>query len=454
MKRAPLLFVLVAIAAAVAALVAFRSREKPEWTTSSPEALKEFDQALDARMRLYGEEATEHFRRAVELDPNFVGARVLYAETVRDKEERDKVLAPLATMDLSDRSDRERFLVKVIEMRHADAKPAEVENTIERFVDEHPDDPWGVFMLAGLSWERRDWDRASELYQRLLQVDPNWVLAHNNLGYLAMAQGRFAEAEERFRTYAFVAPDQANPHDSLAELLVLIGRYDEARSELETALAMRPDFCASYNNLLAIATMTGHPEEAEPVLRRVEKDCSPEMAAELRCEAAIVTAYFEEDFDAIWREPERFTCFPEQRPRGPLYHRMALLSGREDEARAEEKAWAERAARAEKNGYGPGKQEISVVWNHVQGVRRLAEGQPEEAAAHFRSAESAAVYWGVGQGRMKLYNLVNLAYALELAGEPDASKEALARASAVNPSFTELAFAGLPERTPGPRPGS
>jgi len=454
MRRAPLILALFAIAAGLAALVIFRTREKPTWTTSSPEALQEFDKALDARMRLYTDEAAEHLRRAVELDPDFVGARVLYAETVHGREGRDKVLAPLAEMDLSDRSDRERFLAQIVELRLSQAKPVEIESAVERFVDEHPEDPWGVFMLAGLAWERRDWGRAQELYLRLLQVDPNWVLAHNNLGYLAMAQGRFAESEERFRTYAFVAPDQANPHDSLGELLVLLGRYDEARSEFETALAMRPDFCASYNNLLAIATMTGHSDELEPVLVRVEQNCAPEMAAELRCEAAILTAYVDEDFEAIWREPERFTCLPEGRPRGPLYHRMALLTGRDDEASAEEKAWAERAARAAKNGYGPGKQEISVVGNHVQGVRRLADGQPEEAAANFRSAESAAVYWGLAQGRMKLYNLLNLALALERAGEGDASKEALAQASAVNPAFTEVAYAALPERTPGPRSGS
>ena len=43
-----------------------------------------------------------------------------------------------------------------------------------------------------------------------------------------MMQGRFAEAEESFKSYRFIALDQANPHDSLGELYITTGRYDEA----------------------------------------------------------------------------------------------------------------------------------------------------------------------------------------------------------------------------------
>lgn len=452
MKRPLMILVLLAIVAGIAILLFVRLRTRPEWTTSSPQALEQFEQGLDARMRLYADESLEHLRKAVELDPNFVAARVILAEAVRDHDERQALLAPLGKMDLSDRSDRERFLAEVA-LQRAAGDSAGAEQKIREFVHSHPEDPWGLYMAAGLDWESRNWDRARELYLRLLEVDPNWVLAHNHLGYLAMAQGRFAEAEERFRTYAYVAPDQANPHDSLGELLVLLGRYDEARKELETALSMRPDFCASYNNLLSIAVLSGHPEDFDAILARVDEHCPAEMAAEMRCESSVIALYFSKDFDAIWREPERFACLPEKRPRGVIYHRLALLSGHDDEARAEEKSWAEMAAKAAHGGYGPGKQEVSVIWNHVEGVRRLAEGQPGEAAANFRAADRNAVFWGTGQGRTKLFNLLNLALALQRGGDLEASKAVLDQVRAVNPAFVDDAYPGLDERTPGPRLG-
>ena len=69
------------------------------------------------------------------------------------------------------------------------------------------------------------------VYQRLVEIAQNWVIAYNQLGYIAMASGRFVEAEEYFTSYRFVAPDQANPHDSLGELYLLLGRPDVVEVE-------------------------------------------------------------------------------------------------------------------------------------------------------------------------------------------------------------------------------
>ena len=78
-----------------------------------------------------------------------------------------------------------------------------------------------------------------------MEIAPNWVIAYNQLGYINMSKGRFAEAEERFKSYRFIAPDQANPHDSLGELFIALGRNDEAEESFEKAIEIKPDFWAS-----------------------------------------------------------------------------------------------------------------------------------------------------------------------------------------------------------------
>ncbi|MEJ2582369.1 MAG: hypothetical protein P8127_12175, partial [Acidobacteriota bacterium] len=61
----------------------------PEWTTSSPEALAEFEAGMDAEMKLYKDEAGEHFRRAFELDPDFVVAGLFAMKSFyREDEEK------------------------------------------------------------------------------------------------------------------------------------------------------------------------------------------------------------------------------------------------------------------------------------------------------------------------------------------------------------------------------
>ena len=94
--------------------------------------------------------------------------------------------------------------------------------------------------------------RRRQLNRRLIEIAPNWVIAYNQLGYIAMSQGRFAEAEEYFTSYRFVAPDQANPHDSLAELYIMIGRYEEAETSLYRSIEIKPDFWAAYDHLAMI----------------------------------------------------------------------------------------------------------------------------------------------------------------------------------------------------------
>jgi len=60
-----------------------------EWTTDSPEALAEFTAAIDAKMKLYHNDVQTHLERAVELDPEFVIAKLYLANEIRfDDEDR------------------------------------------------------------------------------------------------------------------------------------------------------------------------------------------------------------------------------------------------------------------------------------------------------------------------------------------------------------------------------
>ena len=447
MRRRNLIIVLaVAAVAGLALVLPFLLKARSgEWTTKSPAALAAFGAGLEARMRFYLPDAAASFRKALELDPDFAAAKVQLLAVASDGDERKRLHQELDRIDLSRLNERERFLVEVARSRHED-QPA----ISDRYLASHPEDPWALFAVAGQAWEREEWDAAAGLYTRLLQVDPNWVLARNNLGYLAMAQARFAAAEEQFRTYAYVAPDQANPHDSLGELLSLVGRYEEARSEFERALSIRPDFCASYEHLAGIAIFEGRPDEMPPVIARAGENCPPEMKSALECGYRFFAAFIANDFDAPWRDGFA-SCTGKAGDRGLLFHRMALLAGREEEAAAEEAALEKYVVESRKAGYGKGKaRSMEAQALHAKGVRKLSAGEPQAAAELFRSADLTASYWGVGEGRLKLFNLLNLALALDRTGVTREAEAARAKVRAVNPAFAST-YAALAERTPGPR---
>ncbi|MBP9146251.1 MAG: hypothetical protein KBI44_17370 [Thermoanaerobaculia bacterium] len=445
MRRRTLIIVLVTAAVAAAALSVpwLLEKRSADWTTKSPAALAAFEAGLDARMRFYLLDAAASFRRAIELDPQFAAARVQLAAVTTDGEERKLLRKELEAVDLSRLNERERFLVELARV------PREKQSEIStRYLASHPDDSWALYVAAGQAWDREDWVAASELYTRLLRVDPNWALARNNLGYLAMARAQFAEAEEQFRTYAYVAPDQANPHDSLGELLSLLGRYDEARAELERALAIRPDFCASYQHLAGIAVFEGKPEEIPSLAERLGEHCPAEMQADLECEARYFAAFISRDFDAPWRDGFA-TCGAKKGGGGILTHRLALLAGRQAEADREEAALAKAVEESSKPGYPKGRARVvQVEALHNQGVRKLGEGDPGAAADLFRAADDRASFWGVDEGRMKLFNKLNLALALDRAGEAQEAEAVLESVRAVNPAFART-YPELSSRTPG-----
>lgn len=445
-RRNLILLVTGAVVAAAALAVPYLLKARAaEWTTKSPAALAAFEAGLDARMRFYLLEAAADFRRALALDPDFAAAKLQLAAVTIDGDERKRLRKELETLNVSGLSERERFLVGMARVQREEQAALSAS-----YLAAHPQDPWALYVAAGQAWEREDFSSAAELYARLLQVDPNWVLARNNLGYLEMAQANFAAAEEQFRTYAYVAPDQANPHDSLGELLSLVGRYEEARAELERALAIRPDFCASYQHLAGIAVFEGKPEEIPALAERLAEHCPAEMKSAMDCEARIYAAFISRDFDAPWRDGFA-ACAGKPGGRGILFYRLALLAGRLAEADAEDAALAKVVEESRKSGYSKGKARVlQVEALHDQGLRKLAAGDPKAAADLFRAADERASYWGVDEGRTKLFNKLNLALALDRAGQPQESEAALTTVRDVNPAFARV-YASLAELTPGPR---
>jgi tetratricopeptide (TPR) repeat protein len=410
---------------------------KQEWTSSSNDAICEFEAGLESLMKLYSKEATQHFEKALELDPDFVAAKLVAAKYVEDKERREQLEKEIETAALDRLSDRERFMVRYSLARNDD-RFDEAKTILKEYLKSYPEDPFGVERLAEDAWLRQDWGAAENAYKRLLEIDPNWVTAQNHLGYMAMAQGDFEGAEERFKAYRYVAPDQANPHDSMGELLTVVGRYEEALAELEHAIEIRADFCASYMHMLDVLVLDGRPYDGYRVLERAEENCPANYAKRIsiaRCQLAFWADYLDGDFDAPWRD-ERQECTKQVGARGFLIHRMASLSGRWEEAIALEEEVAEYIETRGSSSEIESKT-VQGVFGHLRGVRLLAQGDADAAVESMREADDVLYYWGQDQGILKLFNRLNLSSALESAGRDEDAAAVLAKVRKVNARFAD-----------------
>lgn len=113
---------------------------------------------------------------------------------------------------------------------------------IEDVLRRRPGDVEALFAIYQIQMEAGETEAGIRSLQEVLKSDPACVTAYNNMGYALADVGRFDEALESLRKYAFVNSDEPNPHDSLGELYERLGRYAEAEAEYARALAADSTF--------------------------------------------------------------------------------------------------------------------------------------------------------------------------------------------------------------------
>jgi tetratricopeptide (TPR) repeat protein len=446
---------LVAVVVVAAAISIIALPKGPEWTTSSPKALAEFELALQSKMKLYHLDAIAHLEEAVKLDPDFVMARLLLADYARytDRTDGEELMQKVFEADVDSLRPRERFYVERMRAIR-DKRTEDADRLLTEYRERYPDDPYILETAANNAFAHGDSGEAERLYRRLIEVGPNWVIAYNQLGYLTMREGRFSEAEEYLTSYRFIAPDQANPHDSLGEMYVILGRLPEAVQSFETALEIKPDFWESYSHLvLARVLLQDFAGAAEAVATaRGVPNCPNELPQTLACLASCL----EIEMAGRWSEmlePASATCAHDSSPLDVcprVAHRAACQLGDWQAAQAAEDALGAFLSKIKETGESMQVEEASTTLLHMQGVRLALSGDLAGAEKAFTEVDGLLSYYNSFVGLFKLYNRLFLVETL-LAQHRDAeAHQMLAKVRAVNPwlvtRFEEsgLKLMGLP----------
>ncbi len=432
------IFVLIAVAAIVAGASILALPQRSEWTTKSGEALAEFEAAMEASQKLYHQEARGHLERALELDPDFVVAKVRMADFCRweDEERATELMSEVNNADLSRLTPREQFMVGRAEFL-SDLEFDKAKTQMDTYLERYPDDPYVLHIKALGSWQRGELDEAERLNKRLLEISPNWVIAYNQLGYVTMLQGRFAEAEEYFTSYRFIAPDQANPHDSLAELFIVLGRYDEARDSLDQALIQKPDFVAAFEHLAMVSALEGDWEGADLEIERgIQAEAlSDEMAVRFRCAINFWHLARDREWSQILELAED-DCPPEKYSDiGTTIHvhLAACRLGQWDTALEIESRVKELSEKRDPGKEVTFRELLKPMRHRMTGNRLILQEDLEGGITELRLADEQLTYLNAGLGILKLTNRLALAAALRKAGHEAEAHALVDKVRAVNP---------------------
>jgi tetratricopeptide (TPR) repeat protein len=101
-----------------------------------------------------------------------------------------------------------------------------------------------------------------ELYQSTLQINPDSIIAHNNLAIALAKAGRFDEALPHIGKVAGMRPESAEARNNVGMILAEAGRLQDALVQFEQSVELNPDYADAHANLGGALLQFGRLEEA------------------------------------------------------------------------------------------------------------------------------------------------------------------------------------------------
>ena len=112
---------------------------------------------------------------------------------------------------------------------------------------------------------------AEQLYNSILNNEPNNLIARNNFGALLISLGRLEEAEINYRELIKIEPNNIEAYNNLGVTLDKLNKLDEAEKSYKKAIDIKPDYAEALNNLGLTLKKLGKFSESEKNYKKAIK---------------------------------------------------------------------------------------------------------------------------------------------------------------------------------------
>jgi tetratricopeptide (TPR) repeat protein len=124
---------------------------------------------------------------------------------------------------------------------------------LEKLAQLSPQNPLYPYWQGRLDYDRQDLVAATDLFQKVIALDADYMKAHDNLGLCFEGVGKYDEAIEQYRRAVQLNREHnlnsAWPSLDLGALLIKLDRLDEARPLLRESLQFNPKFAQAHYQL-------------------------------------------------------------------------------------------------------------------------------------------------------------------------------------------------------------
>jgi Flp pilus assembly protein TadD len=169
------------------------------------EARKEYEKGRKAEAREKHDQAIRHYRRAIELAPDFYPARNNLGSVLLNQSKYDKAQAEFEAVIRLNQNDAAAYLnlgnLFLLTKRYGDAL-----GPIQEGLRKQPDHPFGHFLLGTLYGRLGRFTECERSLREALRLDPTMSRPHLELVNLYMHQQRTTDAITELRQFLEVFP--------------------------------------------------------------------------------------------------------------------------------------------------------------------------------------------------------------------------------------------------------
>ncbi|KAF0182307.1 MAG: hypothetical protein FD164_1146 [Nitrospirae bacterium] len=187
------------------------------------------------------EQAMNQFQKALDLNPNFVQARIFSA-------------------------------LVLLQQRRTDDAITEAKKAIEK--DEKNAVAYNV--LASALMAKGQVDEASRAFSRAIEIAPNYADAHMKKGMLSLSLGKVQEAENELKTVVNLSPELLNSRMMLFTHYMRQKQHDKALQLMKDGLKGTSDDGFLYNAMAATAFAGNKPDDGLKYLQKA-KELNPAL---------------------------------------------------------------------------------------------------------------------------------------------------------------------------------
>lgn len=254
-------------------------RERPP----SPLGASAFDlwlQGMDANLNGRYEEAVEHLRAALALDPSLYLAHCCLGSSYGDLGRHQEAVAAYQQairLEPDDANAHNNLGCAYLHVAHyQDALEA-----CKEAIRLKPDYAKAHVNLGVAYGELGRYQEAMAAFKQAIRLKPDDAKAHRLLGDAYHGLGRYYEAVDAYKQAIRLKPDDdATAHYNLGGAYGALGRYQEAVEALKQAIRLKPDYAKAHYNLGVAYLILGDRGAALEEFRLL-KDLDPGLATNL-----------------------------------------------------------------------------------------------------------------------------------------------------------------------------